>query len=720
MNNWAKRNQSGFAGSEYGISQSGKAAFNRQVMLERNNRQLHPKEKWANADEDIVRAADSYDSAARDSLSIAKGRDDQHSVLGMDKVDDNPHYTPYNWSAAKIANAIRTGVVERTEIIRALAESYRSTGMALGKDADAVAEAVIRRSELRDAEIDSSVHSLLQADGQEFLRDSLERSGMKQAEVEGIMTRLVGAAANRSKEGFAKSRNEIDMSTPITTKDGSEMLIVDLLSHDMAGDWQSYTRRVAGASALARQGITSRAARKEVISAIHAEQRALGEPLTPREEIESMFSNFDGGAVKGWSATVNPTAAPASAGLGMSVAKRMVQLAWLNQLGLTQLGETGAMIAQNGIATWIRRGPLGNLNAELKAGNKELLEDMGYVLGATGEEHHLFGDHLNLDELDGIDEANLLSKVSKLQSTGTYIQGFISLFNAVRSSQQKTAANGVVDKVFRVLKRGATESERKRMWSDLGIDDVTAGRLKELIDDGTIEFADAGYVNRVNMASWDGDLQDIVGASITRNINQVVQKSMAGEADAWMSTGWGSAMTNLKTFPMQATQKQFVRHFRHNDPEAYGSLVIGLATAAIASMVKAAVNGDINEMSAEDHAKRAFGYSNMTGFLPMAYDPIMTMMGLDDMRFNQYGKHSEVAIPILSFANDAMRLPGALAKSVTGTATYDDLKAKRTLPFANTMLIGEMLHTIGQAPKGTKSPVKPDELKELEEDNQPK
>ena len=694
MNAWAQKNNSGAFGSKYGISDQGKAAFNRQVMLERNARQHGgPRSE----DPNITRAADAYDSAARDSLAIAKGREDQHGVLGMKDIDDNPHYTPYNWSTSKIASAIRTGVVERRAIITALSESYRSTGMALGKDADAVAEAVIRRSELRDAEIDSSVHSLLQADGQEFLRDSLERSGMKQAEVDGIMTRLVGAAANRSKEGFAKSRNEIDMSTTIITKDGSEMQLVDLLSNDLAGDWQTYTRRMAGASALARQGITSRAARKEVISAIHAEQRALGEPLTPREEIEAMFSNFDGGVTKGWSQTLSPNNAPAGAGQGASIAKRMVQLAWLNKLGLTQLGETGAMLAQNGIATWIQRGPLANFNKELKAGNKELLAEMSYMTGDIGQDHHLFADHLNLDELSGVDEANFLSKVSKLQSKGVYIQGFTSMFNAVRSSQQKTAALGVMDKVMRTIKKGATDGERRRMWSDLGIDDATAARLDGLIKDGTIEFAEGGHVNRLNVDKWDADLQDIIGASITRNINQVVQKSMVGEQDAWMHTGWGSVMMHLKTFPLQATQKQFVRHFRHNDPEAYASLVYGFGTAGIASIIRATIDG--KDMTAEEHAKRAFGYANMTGFMPMAWDPIMTMMGLDDMRFNQYGRHSEIAPPILSWANDAMRLPGALARTATGSATYDDLKAKRTLPFANTLLMGEILTTIGQEQK---------------------
>lgn len=696
MMDWARRNNSTAFGSRYGISNDGRAMFYREVMLERNARRHS---RTYSQDPDVIRAADAYDSAARDSLEISRGRDDQHSVLGMDKVADNPHYTPYNWSGTKIVNLIRNGTVRRENMVNALANSYRKAGMAAGKDADAVAEAVLRRAELKDAEVDSSVHSLLQADGQEFLRDSLERTGMSASEVDGVMKRLVGDAADRSKEGFAKSRNEIDMQEEVVTESGPNIQIVDLLSNDLNGDWQRYTRRVAGAAALARQGITSRHARKEIISAIHAEQRALGEDLTPREELEAMFTHFDGGPVQGWSNLGGGQ--PASAGPGIALLKRMVQLAWLNKLGLTQLGETGAMLAQNGMASWMRRGPFALLNEELKRGNKELLDDISYMTGEIGRDHDLFSDHLNLDEVSDLDAPDIMSRINRRTSQAAYVQGFTSLFNTVRSHQQKTAALGVMDKVMRTLRdareagEDLTEAQYERMWGDLGLDRETLQRLENLIGDGTIEFSPEGFVNRLNASSWDGDLQDIVGASITRNINQVVQKSMAGEQDAWLHTGVGSILSHLKTFPLQATHKQFIRHFRHNDPEAYGAVMATFGTALAASIIRAAIDGD--DMTAAEHGKRAFGYSNMTGFIPMAYDPLMTMLGLDDLRFNQYGKHAEIAPPILSFANDAMRLPGALAASAMGTGDYADARAKRTLPFANTILFGEMITSIGQA-----------------------
>ncbi len=700
-NDWAQRNGKGALGTKYGISNEGKAEFNREIMLERNAR--NNGRKYSD-DEAVIRAADAYDNAARDSLAIGKGRDGEHSIKGMEDVLDNPHYTPQNWSASKITNLIQRGIVTRDDLVVSLAESYREAGMAAGKDADAIALAVIRRVQLRDADIDTSVFSLLQGDGRDFLRDSLEMAGVRGPEQEAIMTRLAGAAENRGKQGFAKSRNDVDMQSPIMTKDGSQLQIVDLLSNDLSGDWQRYTRGVAGSAALARQGITSKANRSEVISAAQAEQRALGEEVTATAEMEAMFTHFDSGAVKGWSG-MDPRKGPEDQGMLPVMMKRLTNLAWLGKMGFTQLGETGAIMAQNGVGNWMRRGVMSNLDKEIKAGNKELLNDLAYMTGEIGQDHKLFAEHLSLDELSDLDSGTMMSKIDKNLSTASYVQGFTSFFNSMRGWQQKTAALGVSDKIFRTLNDSIKSGEqlsdgvKARMWGDLGLDGEALTRLERLIENGTIEFSPEGFVNRLNADKWDGDLADMFGASLTRNINQLVQKSMAGEQDAWMHTGWGSVLSHLKTFPLQATQKQFVRHFRHNDPQAYSALGMGLATAGVASMVRAGIDGKAGEMSIEDHAKRAFSYSNMTGFIPMAYDPLMTMIGLDDKRFNQFGRHAEVMPPILSMTNNAIRLPGALAAAAAGTADGSDKQAMRVIPFSSTILVGNMLNGIAERNK---------------------
>ena len=655
-NDWAKRTGNTALGTGRGTSDAGKLAFNREVMLERNSRMYGGKRS---EDASVIRAADSLDSTATAAWAIGRGRDDQYAVDGFENVMENKHWSMQVWNGAKITQAITKGRVSRENVVATLATSYQNAGMAAKRDAAAIANAVIRRAEQNDLEIETSVHSLLQADGQDFLLQALKDTDMTGVEIDGLMKRLQGAAADRGKEGFAKARNDVDMSTRIPTEDGSELLVVDLLSNDIDNDWQRYSRRMSGAAALARQGITNRQTRNDIINAMQSEQRALGETVTPTNELSAMFTHFDGGAVKGWNALEGGD--PSNAGHIAALMKRMVQLAWLNKLGLTQLGETGAMLAQNGIASWMRRGPLAALNKELKAGNKELLDELAYLRGEIGQDHHITAAHMNLDEVDDADGLDFLSRANRMASHGAYIQGFTSLFNQVRSSQQKTAALGVMDKIMRTLRDQIETGEAlstpvsKRMFSDLGLGAEELDRLTGLIKSGVIEFDPSGFVNRLNIDKWDGDLQDIVGSSVTRNINQVVQKSMAGEQDAWMHTGWGSVLSHLKTFPLQATNKQFIRHFRNNDPQAYGAVVVGFGTAAVASMVRAAVDG--KEMTPEEHAKRAFGYSNMTGFLPMVYDPLMTVMGLDDYRFNQFGRHSEIMPPILSYANDAYRPP---------------------------------------------------------------
>jgi len=696
MQDWARETGNTIVAGQ-GVSNAGKEQFFREVMLERNAR-LHGRNRGSNRH--VVFAADGYDNAARESRAILNdhGRGRGREVDGFEDIAGlSDHYTPYVWGP-KIGAMIRASsdpTATRKAMEAGLAEGYRNAGMAAGKDADAIAHAVLRRSQLKEAEIDMSVVSLLQADGREFLEDALNHSALSREEVEGIMSRLVNDQSERAKEGFAKGRNELDMETSFKLPDGTELQLVDLLSKNLDTDWHRYTRRAAGSSALARQGITNRAQRKEIISAIHAEQRSLGEEITPRGELEAMFTAFDGGATKGYS-KING-GEPSEQGAGVATAKRLVNLAWLNKLGLTQLGETGATIVQHGLEGWYTRGPLSLVDKEIKAGNKRLLDDLSYLLGDIGQDQHHFAEHLNLDEVSKIEGATFAGKVQEGISTASYLQGYTSFFNQIRAHQQKTAALGAADSIVRAAKAdldsvgGISEKLSNRVFNDYGIDVQDLERIARLIQDGTIELTTRGkqtYVNLLKMDEWDADLADTFAASITRNINQVVQKAMAGEQDAWMHTGWGSIMTHLKTFPMQATQKQMVRHFRNNDPMAYAAVGMTFATAMVASNLRAAVDG--KDMSQAEHAKRAFAYSNMTGFLPMVYDPLMTVLGLEDKRFNQFSPHSEVTPPVLSFANDAIRLPGALAKAAAGTADGSDMAALRVTPFANTILYGEM------------------------------
>lgn len=687
-NEWAKRHGQTWGGSGYHISDEGHRAFNRQVMLELNDRAMG---RTSQADPDIKRAADQYELAGQEALGIGRGRDGEKPVDGFENVPDRRGYTPYKWNGSKITQLIKDGTVTRQAIVQAVADGYRQAGLGAGKDADLVAEAVIHRAMHKDADMDASVLSLLTGDGHEFLRETLKINGTPDAQIDTILDRLKGAQHDKSKESFAKMRNEVDMAAQITTRNGQDLRVVDLLDTNMVGVWQRYARQMSGSAALARVGITNRAKRKEFIEAMRAEQRALGEEPMDAAQAEAMFSHFNAGPVHGYHG------GHTNEGVGnlLATAKRITNLALLEKLGMSQLAEEGASIAQNGLATWWRRGIAAKFDQELKSRNKELLNDMAYFTGEIGQDQHMFRQHLDLDDTTDLEKGHWAHTVQKWTQNAQYIQSYTSLFNQIRSHQQTTAALGVADKVFREVKRAVdagTDIDPKmkaRFEADLGLMPEDIMELERLVHQGVIEFGTRGnqtFVNRLNMDQWDAEIGEVFASSITRNINQLVQKSMAGEQDAWMHTQWGSILTHLKTFPLQAVSKQLIRNMRHMDVQAQSTLLYGMATAMVAVSLRDAIDG--RERDIADRAKAAFGYSNMTGFVPMYADPFMSVLGMDDHRFNHYGPHFDWTPPMVSvLLNDMTRLGGAAVNTLTGEADYYDAKALRALPFAGTYFL---------------------------------
>jgi hypothetical protein len=466
---------------------------------------------------------------------------------------------------------------------------------------------------------------------------------------------------------------------------------VDLLDNDLHGVWQRYTRQVSGSAALARHGITNRAKRREIIDAMRAEQRALGEEPMDAELLEAMFSHFNAGPVHG------RVMGQTNEGIGiLALAKRITNLSLLEKLGVTQLAETGVAIAQQGLANWLQRGPMAILDKQIKAGNKALLDDLAFITGEIGQEHWHFAPWLDLDDISDADKAGWMHAVGKWSSVGSFIQGYTSAFNQVRSFQQRTTALGAVDKVLREVKRAAEAGEDigealRARFEDMGLqaDDINA--LEQLVNNGTVEFVTRGrstFVNRLNMDKWSPELAETFGSAIVRNMNQIVQKAMPGEESAWMFSHAGSLMMHLKTFPLLAIQKQVVRNARFMDKEALATVLYGLATAAVASKIRDALDG--KERDALDTAKQAFNYSNMTGFIPMIYDPVMTLLGMDEARINQYGPYNDWTPPTIKMLNDTLRLPGAVANTVTGEADWHDKQALKAIPFAGTYVLSRM------------------------------
>lgn len=680
------------------IEMAHKASFMRAIRLERNARRFGRK---GTDDVNISAAADMYDELFKEAysqLSHRKSKDASKAVEGFEGgKNENPHYTPYIWGK-EIYNVI-TGASDkratRAAIQRGIANAYKAAGQDFTDEiAMSIANAVITRAMNKSARDggDMGIGTLLSKQSTDELEALLKAEGISKGKINAFMKKIDKDRTEAGKLGIAKSRNELDLEHEIELPDGSVVQVLDLMSNNLEVDAHRYVRASSGASALARHGIRSRKDRADIIHAATKEQEALG--ITPGHEhyvtpqqLEAMMTAFDGGAQKG----VIGDGALEEQGQYVALSKRMVILAWLDKLGLTQLGETGISIAQFGAGNFFRYGIEPLFNRLAREDQNRLLEELSFFTGHIGKDHEIFTPHIDLDEVSGAARGKLMHGIQQHSENLSNIQAYLSGFNYIRAWQQKLAAAAASDSIFRQMRKGhaawkrgeefMTPAQKAKFLDDYNFNDDGIDKLMGLIDNGTIEFTTKGkntFVNRLNVNKWDPDLADEFGANVITSVNQTTQKALAGEQDPFMFTKFGSLGTQLITFPMLAFQKQTIRYLKHKDATSVAAVAYSTATAGLVSYIKALQDG--KEMSHMEHAGRAVAYSNMTGWLFMMTDPLANAVGADSLRYNKYSDGG-INPPVLSYLSAASRLPGALFQAAKGTADYKDMQSVRVLPF---------------------------------------
>lgn len=745
MNEWAKQNGHAWikvpgTNKVVGTRRAGQQEFYRQVMLDMNAVSMgRPRSQ----DPHIRAAADAYGASGMESLDIMRGRTNEIPLAGSEKLAPHSHYMPYRANGPKMAKLLQSGVIpDRKVLYDAYKQSYLDAGTFSDPAlAQRVAEAYVDRFVARGVQLDDSMLGLFSQDGREFLEASLRSSGkLSEQEIAGFMKKFDSDAAERGKIGSLKNRNDLDLSTPIGN---TGLSIVDLMDNNLDATMLRYARQVAGNSALARHGITSRSNREEWIAAAMAEQRALGEEVMDPQVLRAMFSEFDGGPQIGYDRMSGQ-----NKGIGVvAELKSATSLALLTFNGFAQLAETGVGVVSVGVKNWYNRGIQRMVSTAIKDGNKSVLNELAHFMGAIGQDHHTLRMHLNLDEAaeysvgDSTTQA-FLARSREVLGQANYIQGYTSLVNHVRGWQQEVAVLGMLDKISRMLREGDDQMFQLggRIQRDLGLDPDHFSRLKQLVDDGTIVFktektvlGDVTYVDRLNMHLWDQDLAQDLASALGRAEGQIVQKALAGETSRWMHTQWGAAVTHLQTFPLLAIQKQFFRNAMSHDGQTVALALAAYGTAYMALALRDQLTG--TDRDAMERAKTAFGYSNITGWMPMYSDPVMSVLGLEDMRVNSFGPYARpMSVPIVDTFNNLYRAPGAAARALTGNDDWTDRQALRAVPFfrlvESAVRVGsfgnvELLNTPKAnkfAREATQSPRPPsfaDKLKELEQQAQP-
>lgn len=666
----------------------------------------------ATTNEHIKAAADAVDRWSARELEVRKGRPGEVGEFGTDTMVPKSGYFPQIWNGQQFRRLKESGRTYK-DIHEAISEIYGMMHPAMKPaDRDIWAKALVDRARRTGEGISMNVRNVMDGDGRTAINDFLLRQGnMNQHDIDALIDRLTGNMETAGQKGNTKRRIDVDLR--MTASNGIRML--DLIEHDVYGVISRRSHQAAGAGALARKGIDSRAKFNELVDAALEEQSLTSIPKAPslknpldmlehqvdkdrhltREEIEDMFGIFLGRRQEG---AISP---------GIQRALKLTSLGLLGQVGITSIAEFGPAMAAKGFSRFIRDLPE-DIQAAWKHPDSDLSKELRHF-GVMEPEENLFRyDTVYNAEKAATEEAELWSRFDTLLNKGGRLQGFTSLMFQIRRVQHKMAVTTAVDRIFNHLKGDTTVNPlRMRDW---GFTPQMEANLKKYVDNGTVEFEN-GSVKRLNLDKWDmgpklpGDMDtDDLILAINRITDQQVQKAVAGESSTLFRKGGLAALFwQLKSFPMLAIEKQTMRHLRIADDESVGMLMYSLAFAGLAYGTKQLLNGNTDRLNTTDIMKGAFNMSNVTGWIPMFTDPVASMFGMQGIN-GGYGRDSSpISQPAaMSYLGDLLQLPGAVGALVNPfvEGSNTDVNLLHTIPiFGRMAVLSGVINAMKDGPK---------------------
>lgn len=659
--------------------------FDRAVRLELESR-YHDGAGSPDAHPAVKEMADHFDAMHARAVDMQRGKAGETPVNGAEALEAKSGYYQRRWSGEAIAK------YDEGAVVNALSKSYMSLlppgSVVNADDVKKIVKSIVTRAKAMDEGIDTNLVGLLRDGGKEFLRDTLKVNGLSDEAIDSLITAFVGNSAERAKPGFLKSRIELDMRVPI---EGTDALLIDLLEPDLYKTTHKYIRKVAGTSALARKGYQLQD-KTALIEAIKDEIFLSGKDANdPRIDdiLETAFSYFGAGAVgKG----VDP--------LVLS-AMRLTRQSLLGTLGLTQMTELGNVVAAIGVEASMKMMPR-ELKSVLTGQKTPLVQELHDAFVFLDRDHVLHDDELALDIVgrDPVIQAKFVDGANKVIAFGDKLSGYTSLFYQSMTFSQRLALSGINHKLYKLLGSGeALDASTYRRLLDTGIDERLASSIQKYIDKGIIKTDDAGELG-FNFNKWDPkDLEDYKLA-MNMFTARVVQKQLPGEAPYWATTQFGQFMSQFRMFPIMALQKQALRQARHADSAAAAALLWNMGVAGIIYATSETVKGRGGDLTPERIAKGSLNYAPMTGWLPMAVDPIAEVMGMPELRMNQYGppgRASEGIIPVppaIPTLNRIAHIPGAAIGALNGVDRQEAVALSATPIIGNTYGFSALFNTL--------------------------
>ena len=506
-------------------------------------------------------------------------------------------------------------------------------------------------------EIPANVHDPMALD---YVQEAMKAAGMTEAEVREYASRMA-----RGGPSHTKARLDLDVLKEYTDADGKTFRLMDILETDPIELLRGQARRVSGEVALTQHGIMGSAGLRLLRRAAEKAQKA-----------------GDAGHVKGIEAFDQ-------------VAAEMLGRPFGDEMPTWMEGTLTANAASNlGFMGWLQMGELINtavglgvldtmkmvsdfprLMQEVKVLAKGGKVENGILgsLEVSGAEFGLAGYKM----ITQYDNPSSIHAAVGRQDSGTLIKsvrvmghklGTVSLHRIIQATQVRGVAEQITKKSLRYIREG----KKSKALADMGFTPDMVERIR--VELPAIAKWDAnGTLASLDMtkASDPTLIGDFI-ATVNRGAGQLIQDTFIGETGAWQHSNLGKVMTQFRSFPITAMEKQWGRlRGMHGAPAALGIIMAAAPMGFAMYAARTAVNA-IGRPDADEYIERQFqplavgrGLMNYIGALGLAPDMVDALAAVavpDDLK-KEWGLQTRAGssptlggiVPVVGYADTWLR-----------------------------------------------------------------
>lgn len=513
------------------------------------------------------KAAQGYAELYRHMLDTAK----RAGVKGLQDVTENAHYLPrvFDYKRIKAVNA----VLKDSGMIRFLADSMEKAGAGEHLDRSAietVAKAYLQRTKRLGLGVDAYMMHGPSLDDLDYMQYVLRDSGIDDADVHNVIAQLRAKGKRADGEGsvkYTKRRVSFDETHSIETvdEDGKpiKVSIADLWDNHARTVTNRYIRTMAGATGLAKVGITSDS---DFVKSIGEAKQAMADyeaPNSEAREIESYASglyklllgrpidNDTFGLAHQLNILGRSYAYTRSMNMaGFSIFNNLVR-PWTNgyaRYSVKYLPEVLSMFRRDD-------------NGELKNSMMKAIEQYTGI-GTDG-----IGEHwLYKSEADTPIGEGMASSIHAMKVFG-HITSEISGMTPGLTFGQRMMSKAVLERFIRVAQGRTTVSDAQLALS--GLDRPMLNRIAEDLKGNIVEAKSpftGTKIRSINFANMqDFDARDALFTAVNRMTRTFIHGDDIASTGLWMHKWWGKLAIQMRRFPMMAMSKQLGRGLHAHD-----------------------------------------------------------------------------------------------------------------------------------------------------------